>query len=304
MKGTVVKSTGSWYEVRVETGKMINCRMKGKIRLEGIKETNPVAVGDFVELDEEGANGVIHSILPRKNHLLRQAVKKSSHSHILAANIDQAMLVVTLKQPRTSMGFIDRFIISAEAYRIPQIIIFNKEDLLTEEEKEETDDLVKLYQSLGIPSIRISAITDTTDKIRQLLNGKVTLMAGHSGVGKSTLLNKIAPHLHRATGSISDFSQKGTHTTTFAEMFSLDETTSIIDTPGVKEWGLVDMTPQEISDYFVEMREVRLNCKFSSKCLHLQEPGCAVRQAVEEGRISESRFKSYLSMVAGEDNRK
>lgn len=304
MKGTVVKSTGSWYEVRVETGQLINCRMKGKIRLEGIKETNPVAVGDFVELDEEGANGVIHSILPRKNHLLRQAVKKSSHSHILAANIDQAMLVVTLKQPRTSMGFIDRFIISAEAYRIPQVIIFNKEDLLTAEEKEETDDLVKLYQSLGIPSIRISALTDTTDNIRQLLNGKVTLMAGHSGVGKSTLLNKIAPHLDRATGSISDFSQKGTHTTTFAEMFSLDETISIIDTPGVKEWGLVDMTPQEISDYFVEMREVRLNCKFSSKCLHLQEPGCAVRQAVEEGRISESRFNSYLSMVAGEDNRK
>lgn len=304
MKGTVVKSTGSWYEVRVETGQLINCRMKGKIRLEGIKETNPVAVGDFVELDEEGANGVIHSILPRKNHLLRQAVKKSSHSHILAANIDQAMLVVTLKQPRTSMGFIDRFIISAEAYRIPQVIIFNKEDLLTAEEKEETDDLVKLYQLLGIPSIRISALTDTTDNIRQLLNGKVTLMAGHSGVGKSTLLNKIAPHLDRATGSISDFSQKGTHTTTFAEMFSLDETISIIDTPGVKEWGLVDMTPQEISDYFVEMREVRLNCKFSSKCLHLQEPGCAVRQAVEEGRISESRFNSYLSMVAGEDNRK
>ncbi|MFN8888703.1 MAG: ribosome small subunit-dependent GTPase A, partial [Cyclobacteriaceae bacterium] len=186
----------------------------------------------------------------------------------------------------------------------PQIIIFNKEDLLTAEEKEETDDLVKLYQSLEIHSIRISALTNTTDKIRQLLNGKVTLMAGHSGVGKSTLLNKIAPHLDRATGSISDFSQKGTHTTTFAEMFSLDETTSIIDTPGVKEWGLVDMTPQEISDYFVEMREVRLNCKFSSKCLHLREPGCAVHQAVEEGRISESRFNSYLSMVAGEDNRK
>lgn len=304
MKGTVVKSTGSWYEVRVDTGKTINCRMKGKIRLEGIKETNPVAVGDFVELDEEGTNGVIHSILPRKNHLLRQAVKKSSHSHILAANIDQAMLVVTLKQPRTSMGFIDRFIISAEAYRIPQVIIFNKEDLLSDEEKEETDELVKLYQSLGIPSVRISALTDSIDKIRQLLNDKVTLMAGHSGVGKSTLLNKIAPHLDRATGSISDFSQKGTHTTTFAEMFSLDETTSIIDTPGVKEWGLVDMTPQEISDYFVEMREIRLNCKFSSKCLHLQEPGCAVHQAVEEGRISESRFNSYLSMIAGEDNRK
>jgi ribosome biogenesis GTPase / thiamine phosphate phosphatase len=304
MKGTVLKSTGSWYEVSVETGEVINCRMKGKIRLEGIKETNPVAVGDYVEVEKEGANGVIHTILPRKNHLLRQAVKKSSHSHILAANIDQAMLVVTLKQPRTSMGFIDRFLISAEAYRIPQIILFNKADLLSEEEKEETEELIALYRSLGIHSISLSALSDAPDEIQQLLKGKITLMAGHSGVGKSTLLNKIAPSLRQAVGSISDFSQKGTHTTTFAEMFQLEEATFIIDTPGVKEWGLVDMTPQEISDYFVEMREVRLGCKFGSKCLHLQEPGCAIQAAVERGSIAESRFASYISMVAGEDNRK
>ncbi|MBI3220856.1 MAG: ribosome small subunit-dependent GTPase A [Bacteroidetes bacterium] len=304
MKGTVLKSTGSWYDVRIETGTIMRCRIKGKIRLDDIKETNPVAVGDYVEVEEEGVNGVIHELLPRKNHLLRQAVKKSSHSHILAANIDQAMLVVTLKQPRTSLGFIDRFIISAEAYRIPQIIIFNKADLLSEEGKEETEELISLYRPLGIHSISLSALSDNMDEIQKLLNGKITLMAGHSGVGKSTLLNKISPTLDRATGSISDFSQKGTHTTTFAEMFALDETTSIIDTPGVKEWGLVDMTPQEISDYFVEMREVRLGCKFGSKCLHLQEPGCAIHAAVERGSISESRFASYISMVTGEDNRK
>ncbi|NOS90482.1 MAG: ribosome small subunit-dependent GTPase A [Cyclobacteriaceae bacterium] len=304
MTGTVLKSTGSWYEVRMENGAVRNCRMKGKIRLEGIKETNPVAVGDYVEVEEEGTNGVINEILSRKNHLLRQAVKKSSHSHILAANIDQALLVVTLKQPRTSLGFIDRFIISAEAYRIPQIIIFNKADLLSDEGKEETEELISLYRSLGIHSISLSAISDTINEIQKLLNGKITLMAGHSGVGKSTLLNKIAPSLHRATGTISDFSQKGTHTTTFAEMFELDPSTFIIDTPGVKEWGLVDMTPQEISDYFVEMREVRLGCKFGSKCLHLQEPGCAIHAAVERGSISESRFASYVSMVTGEDNRK
>ena len=304
MKGTVLKSTGSWYEVGFETGRVINCRMKGKIRLEGIKETNPVAVGDYVEVEKEGENGVIHAILPRRNHLLRQAVKKSSHSHILAANIDQAMLVVTLKQPRTSKGFIDRFLISAEAYRIPQIILFNKADLLSEEEKEETEELIALYRSLGIHSVSLSALGHALDEIQQLLKGKITLMAGHSGVGKSTLLNKIAPSLRQAVGSISDFSQKGTHTTTFAEMFQLDEVTFIIDTPGVKEWGLVDMTPQEISDYFVEMREVRLGCKFGSKCLHLQEPGCAIQAAVERGSVAESRFASYISMVAGEDNRK
>ncbi len=304
MTGTVLKSTGSWYEVRMQNGVVRNCRMKGKIRLEGIKETNPVAVGDYVEVEEEGNNGVINEILPRKNHLLRQAVKKSSHSHILAANIDQAMLVVTLKQPRTSLGFIDRFIISAEAYRIPQIIIFNKADLLSEEGKEETEVLISLYRSIGIHSISISALSDSIDEIQKILSGKITLMAGHSGVGKSTLLNKIAPSLNRATGTISDFSQKGTHTTTFAEMFEVAPSTFIIDTPGVKEWGLVDMTPQEISDYFVEMRELRLGCKFGSKCLHLQEPGCAIRAAVEIGSISESRFASYVSMVTGEDNRK
>ncbi len=304
MKGTVLKSTGSWYEVGLETGDVINCRMKGKMRLEGIKETNPVAVGDYVEVEKEGENGVINAILPRRNHLLRQAVKKSSHSHILAANIDQAMLVVTLKQPRTSMGFIDRFIISAEAYRIPQIIIFNKADLLSSDDQGATDELISLYRSLGIHSVSLSALSGEMDEVRHLLNGKITLMAGHSGVGKSTLLNKIAPSLRQAVGSISDFSQKGTHTTTFAEMFQLEEATFIIDTPGVKEWGLVDMTPQEISDYFVEMREVRLGCKFGSKCLHLQEPGCAIQAAVERGSIAESRFASYISMVAGEDNRK
>jgi ribosome biogenesis GTPase / thiamine phosphate phosphatase len=304
MKATVIKSTGSWYEVLTDAGEKVNCRIKGKIRLDDIKETNPVAVGDFVEFEEEGSNGVINEILPRKNHILRQAVKKSSHSHILAANIDQALLVVTLKQPRTSLGFIDRFIISAEAYRIPQIILFNKADTLNEEQVEETNQLIVLYQSLGIIAKSISALTEDVNVLLEMLDGKITLMAGHSGVGKSTLLNRISPAFNQATSAISHFSQKGTHTTTFAEMFKLNTATSIIDTPGVKEWGLSDMNEQEISDYFVEMRTVRLGCKFGSTCLHIHEPECAVKVAVENGQISATRFNSYLSMVAGEDNRK
>lgn len=304
MRGTVLKSTGSWYEVLTEDEQIIQCRIKGKLRLEGVRETNPVAVGDYVTYELEDVNGVISEILPRKNHLLRQAVKKSGHSHILAANIDQALLIVTLKQPRTSLGFIDRFLISAEAFRIPQLIVFNKSDLLSEEALTEQNELQKMYNSLGVHSICISAINEEMDELLKLLENKITLMAGHSGVGKSTILNKLAPEFQQTTQEISNFSQKGTHTTTFAEMFRLNESSFLIDTPGVKEWGLVDMEQQEISDYFIEMRELRLSCKFGSKCLHLQEPGCAIQKGILEGEISEGRYHSYKSMVLGEDNRK
>lgn len=303
MNGKVMRSTGSFYEV-LSDDKVHTCIVRGKIRLEGIKETNPVAVGDEVDFHLENEVGVITEILPRRNHILRQSVKKTGHSHVLAANIDQAMLVATLAMPRTSLGFIDRFLVSAEAYRIPQLLIFNKSDLLSEEDRELVNYYVELYTSIGVTCKLVAATQEPLTEILELLQHKITLIAGHSGVGKSTVLNKIAPAIDQRVGDVSDFTEKGTHTTTFAEMFQLNEDTLVIDTPGVKEWGLVNMNQQELSDYFPEMRDVRLNCKFGSKCLHLNEPKCAVREAVQQGKIAPSRFESYVSMVLGEDNRK
>lgn len=306
MQARVLRSTGSFYDVLAEDGKKYTCRVRGKIRLEGIKETNPVAVGDQVEIELEHDFGSIVEILPRQNHILRQSVKKTGHAHVLAANVDQVLLVATLKQPRTSLGFIDRFLVAAESFRIPQIVAFNKKDLLQEKGIEETTSLTQIYQQVGVHILSISALSDDDlSALQSLLKGKITLVAGHSGVGKSTLLNKLAPHLiQQTTGNISDYSDKGTHTTTFAEMFQLDDTSFIIDTPGIKEWGLVEMEPQEISDYFPEMRDLRMECKFASSCLHVNEPKCAIKDAVEQGTIALSRYESYLSMVSGQDNRK
>lgn len=303
MTGIVLKSTGSWYEVLVGTT-LMQARIRGKLRLDDIKETNPVAVGDWVTIEAEGTNGVISEIQPRKNQMLRQSVKKTGHSHVLAANVDQVLLMATLKQPRTSLGFIDRFLVSAESFRIPQVLFFNKKDLLNEASLEDQNILIQLYSSLNVITHSLQAVSDDLTFVHQLLSDKVTLIAGHSGVGKSTLLNRLSSTIQQSTGKISSFSNKGTHTTTFAEMFPLNESTFIIDTPGIKEWGLVDMAPQEISDYFVEMRELRLQCKYGSKCLHLQEPKCAIIAAVEDGEIAVSRYESYVSMVLGEDNRK
>jgi ribosome biogenesis GTPase len=304
MKGIVLRSTGSFYDVLAEDGKKYNCRMRGKIRLEEIKETNPVAVGDKVVIDLEHEIGSIVEILPRENHILRQSVKKTGHSHVLAANVDQALVVVTLTQPRTSIGFIDRFLVTAEAYRIPQIIVFNKKDLLNTKELAKQEELITLYESLGVKCFSVSALQDDQAEIRNILQNKITLVMGHSGVGKSTLLNKISPKINQTVGDISDFSNKGTHTTTFAEMFPLNSKTFVIDTPGIKEWGLVDMTQQELSDYFPEMRALRLVCKFQSRCLHVNEPKCAVLEAVKSDTIKMSRYESYVSMLLGEDNRK
>jgi len=303
MTGIVLKSTGSWYEVLVGTT-LMQARVRGKLRLDDIKETNPVAVGDWVTIEAEGTNGVISEIQPRKNQMLRQSVKKTGHSHVLAANVDQVLLMATLKQPRTSLGFIDRFLVSAESFRIPQVLLFNKKDLLNEASLEDQNILIQLYSSLNVITHSLQAVSDDLTFVHQLLADKVTLIAGHSGVGKSTLLNRLSSTIQQSTGKISSFSNKGTHTTTFAEMFPLNESTFIIDTPGIKEWGLVDMAPQEISDYFVEMRELRLQCKYGSKCLHLQEPKCAIIAAVEDGEIAVSRYESYVSMVLGEDNRR
>jgi ribosome biogenesis GTPase / thiamine phosphate phosphatase len=303
MRGIVLRSTGSFYDVLADTGVKYNCKVRGKIRLEGIKETNPVAVGDKVEFDLEHEIGSITEILPRTNHMLRRSVKKTGHSHVLAANIDQVMVIATLAFPRTSLGFIDRFLVAAESFRIPQVLVFNKKDLLDEESLAYQENLIKEYDRIGVKSFSISAYQDA-NQILELLSNKITLVAGHSGVGKSTLLNTIAPELNQKTGEVSDFSSKGTHTTTFAEMFQLNAKTFVIDTPGVKEWGLVDMEDQEISDYFPEMRELRLSCKFGSKCLHLNEPKCAIIEAVRGGEILLSRYESYVGMLTEDDNRK
>ena len=305
MIGRVLKSTGSWYEVVGEDQKKYACRVRGKMRLEGYRESNPIAVGDQVKFEIDNSEGIISEILARTNHMLRQSVKRTGHASVLAANIDQVLVVATIKQPRTSLGFIDRVLVSAESFRIPQVIVFNKKDLLTEEEIVELENLIGLYQSIGVNAISISAQHDTSlEEISKILQGKVTLIAGHSGVGKSTILNRLSPEIGQSTAAISDYSDKGTHTTTFAEMFPLNATTYIIDTPGIKEWGLVDMEQQEISDYFPEMREIRLGCKFGARCLHINEPRCAVKEGVENNLISASRYNSYLSMVLGEDNRK
>lgn len=303
MKGIVLKSTGSWYEVLVDDTTMM-CRTRGKLRLDNIKETNPVAVGDHVMIDKDGDDGIIAEVLPRSNQILRKSVKKTGHAHVLAANVDQVLLIATLKQPRTSLGFIDRFLASAESYRIPQLVLFNKKDLLSEDESEDQKILLDLYNSIGVSARCIEAQAGELDFLHPLLKNKITLIAGHSGVGKSTLLNRLSPSIKQNTNQISDFSSKGTHTTTFAEMFRLDEATFVIDTPGIKEWGMLDMEQQEISDYFPEMRDLRLQCKFGSKCLHIQEPNCAIIPAVEKGQIAVSRYESYLSIVRGDDNRK
>lgn len=306
MKGLVMKSTGSWYEVLTDDGQVHSARIRGKLRLEDSRETNPIAVGDYVALGGTETTGetVITEVLRRENYIARKAVKKSGQSHIIAANIDQALLVVSISFPRTSLGFVDRFTVSAEAFRIPQVIVFNKKDLLVEEELEFVNDLVELYTSLGVRCLVTSALHEEQSELQKIIKGKKTLVTGHSGSGKSTLINKLSGSIKQKTSQVSEFTSKGTHTTTFAEMFRIDDNTFIIDTPGIKELGMVDIEPEEVSDYFVEMRELRLQCKFGSKCLHVNEPGCAVKDAVGNGKISITRFESYLSIVSGDDNRK
>lgn len=299
-----MRSTGSWYDVLADDGNVIAARIRGKFRLEGIKETNPIAVGDRVVLEIENSEAVITEILDRENYMARQSVKKAHQAHVIASNIDQAMIVATLKLPRTSVGFIDRFLVAAESFRIPQVIVFNKKDLLSPDELAEQNKLIETYSSIGVTCVQTSALNEEQQNVREILEGKVTLLSGHSGVGKSTLLNKLAPDVQQKTSEISGYSDKGTHTTTFAEMFRLNDKTFIIDTPGIKEFGLIDMSREELSDYFPEMRDVRLNCKFGARCLHLTEPKCAVIDAVNSGEIAESRYASYYSMVMGEDNRK
>jgi ribosome biogenesis GTPase / thiamine phosphate phosphatase len=302
MTGTVIKSTGSRYTVLSAKKERIECRVKGKLRLEGITSTNPVAVGDKVEFEYDGSDmGSITGLLPRKNYIIRKATNLSKQSHIIAANIDQAFVIATLAFPRTSTGFIDRFLATAEAYDIPVSIVFNKMDIYTEGGLSGLEEIIALYKNIGYPCYRVSAVEYTgLDELKKMLKGKVSLFSGHSGVGKSTLINSIQPGLDLTVGHVSEAHGKGTHTTTFAEMHQLDEGGFIIDTPGIKEFGMINMEKTEISHYFPEIFGKSRECKFSS-CLHINEPKCAVISAVESGEIAVSRYNSYLGIVTGEE---
>ena len=305
MEGVIIKSTGSWYKVLDENCKTVDCRLRGRFKIGGSRSTNPLAVGDRVvfSIEDDGKTGIIHEILDRKNHIIRKSTNLSHKSQVIAANLDQALLIATLYVPRTSTGFIDRFLVNCEAYSVPAHIVFNKCDLYEKEEQQLLDDLFAIYEPLGYKCLTVSA-TDriNLDDFENLLRDKITLLSGHSGVGKSTLINAIEPGLDLKVGEISLAHFKGKHTTTFAEMFELSKGGYIIDTPGIKEFGLVDFEAWELSHYFPEMRKLFNQCKFDN-CTHMNEPGCKVKEKVESGEISNSRYYNYLNMLTGSDTR-
>lgn len=304
MKGTVYKSTGSWYQVKAEDGQFYECRIKGKFRIKGIKNTNPVAVGDRVVFDiEEGEEkqGVIKKIAERDNYIIRRSVNLSKQTHIIAANIDQVFLLVTLNNPPTFTTFIDRFLVTAEAYDVKAVLLFNKVDTYNEDELAEIKFMAAMYRSIGYECIGISAKTGkNVDKVKEMMRGKTSMFSGHSGTGKSTLINALEPELDLKTSEISQQHKQGQHTTTFAEMFDLSFDARIIDTPGIKGFGVVDIEREELGDYFPEFFRLKHECKFNN-CLHLEEPQCAVKEALEEGEIAWSRYKSYIQILEGED---
>ena len=296
--GLVIKNTGSWYQVKTDDGVLVECKIKGSFRLKGIRSTNPVAVGDRVNIEEnrEGTAFIV-SIDERENYIIRKASNLSKESHILAANIDQALLVVTVNHPQTSLVFIDRFLATAEAYRIPAKLIFNKIDLYDEDDTGLLHGIIDLYTYIGYGCLAVSAVTgEGIGTLRELLHDKVSLVAGNSGVGKSSLINLILPGLNLKTGAISQSPHKGMHTTTFSEMFPLPGGGYIIDTPGVKGFGTIDFAPEEVAHFFPEIFKFSHDCRFGN-CTHRHEPGCAVLKALEEHRISESRYASYLSII-------
>ena len=306
MKGLVIKNTGSWYTVLTDDGQLLQCKVKGNFRIKGIRSTNPVAVGDRVTVNGEGW---ITDIEERRNYIIRKSINLSKQSHILAANVDQAMLVVTVSKPETSTTFIDRFLASAEAYRVPVYLIFNKTDLLSDDERHLQQMMIDLYTTIGYQCRAISAEQgDGVDELRPLLEGKITLLSGNSGVGKSTLINRLVPGANLRTAVISDAHQTGTHTTTFSEMIAIsgspaDTKSWLIDTPGIKGFGTFDMEREELTSYFREIFEYSKQCRFSD-CTHTHEPGCAVRKALDEHYIAESRYQSYLSMLNDKDENK
>jgi ribosome biogenesis GTPase / thiamine phosphate phosphatase len=301
--GVIIKSTGSWYSVRLQDGKEVKARLPGRFKLENKRISNPIAVGDKVELLPEAENFVIEVITPRKNYIVRKSPKKKHFAHMIAANIDQAVLIASHKRPRTSLGFIDRFLVTLEAFRIPGYLLINKSDLYSKEEQAALRGIMELYESIGYQTMMTSFIEGVPHQVGDWLQAKTTLLSGHSGAGKSTLINLLQPNVHQQIGEISDFANKGVHTTTFAEMFSLDADTHVIDTPGIKELGLAEIMAEELSHYFPEMRNLMGQCKFNN-CRHVDEPSCAVQEAVQSGDIALSRFESYLSMMQEDDNRR
>ena len=298
MTGVVIKNTGSWYVVRTDDGRLFSCKVRGNFRLRGLRTTNPVAVGDHVRfIVGEDETGLISELLDRRNYIIRKASNLSKQSHILAANVDQVLLLVTIAHPVVSTTFIDRFLAVAEAYRVPVILLFNKTDLYAEEEMQQMQSLVSLYRSLGYQCLPCSVLKgEGLDELQSLLRDRVTLLSGNSGVGKSTLLNYLIPGLDVRTEAISLSHDSGQHTTTFSEMFTLPFGGEVIDTPGIKGFGTFDIEREELSHYFREIFQIGQQCRFQD-CTHTHEPGCAVRQALEEGRIATSRFTSYLSML-------
>ena len=310
MKGLVIKNTGSWYTVLTDDGQLLDCKVKGNFRMKGIRSTNPVAVGDRVTVGE--GNWIIE-ISDRRNYIIRKSINLSKQSHIIAANVDQALLIVTVANPQTSTTFIDRFLASAEAYRVPVILVFNKTDLLDDDLRHYQEAMVNLYQTIGYDCRQISAASGTgVEELRPLLEGKISLLSGNSGVGKSTLINRLVPEANLRTGEISDAHNTGQHTTTFSEMIPLGGLSSraqsrdlswLIDTPGIKGFGTFDMEPEELTSYFKEIFQFSKDCRFSN-CTHTHEPGCAVLKALEAHYIAESRYQSYLSMLEDKDEGK
>jgi len=303
-KGLVLKSTGKWYEVKGEDGTVYQCQVRGKIRLEGRSTTNPVAAGDIVQFElETETEGNINLIEPRKNYIIRKSVNLSKEAQIIAANLDQALLVVTTTRPQTTPGFIDRFLVTADAYNVPVVIVFHKIDQYDEEELEEVNELIDIYTAIGYTCLNTSVITqEGLDELKDMLEGKISLISGHSATGKSSLINHFIPGKDLRIGEVSEASNKGQHTTTFAEMHELPFGGYIVDTPGIKGFGLVDIPKDELHHHFIEFFELLPECKFHN-CLHLNEPGCAVLKAVDAGTVAASRYNSYVSMYNDEEER-
>lgn len=298
VKGKVIKSTGKWYDVVLENGEQVVCRIRGKIRLDGLRSTNPITVGDEVVVAlQEDKTGVIYEIAPRTNYIVRKSINLSKKTQLLAANIDRVYLLVTLAVPETHLAFIDRFLVAAESFRIPVTLLFNKMDIYLDEHLPLVDEVIAIYESIGYPCHKISALNnENIDFLRKEIKGKQVMIGGHSGTGKSTLINALDENLNLRTGAVSSYHLQGQHTTTFAEMFALQSGGFIIDTPGIKAFGVVDLDKEVISHYFPEMRNLIGKCKFHN-CLHLNEPACAVKAAVEAGGIPPSRYTTYLSLM-------